>query len=106
MGFDINDKIARPLGDRVIVKRHVGEEKSAGGIIIPDHSKEKPLTGEVISVGPGATNSSGDLMPMYVSVGDVVLFSKYGGTEIKLPSEGDVLILKQADILVTLVDPS
>lgn len=88
----------RPLHDRVIVRRVDAEEKTAGGIIIPDTAKEKPVQGEVLAVGPGARDDSGRIVPMDVRVGDIVLFGKWGGTEVKLDGE-DVLVLKEGDII-------
>jgi chaperonin GroES len=88
----------RPLHDRVIVRRVDAEEKTAGGIIIPDTAKEKPVQGEVLAVGPGARDESGRVNPLDVRVGDIVLFGKWGGTEVKLDGQ-DVLVLKEADII-------
>lgn len=89
----------RPLGDRVIVKRdEEAEQKSAGGIIIPDTAKEKPQRGTVIAVGNGALNEKGDRIPMEVKVGDQVLFSKYAGNEVKIDSD-EYLIIKENEIL-------
>ena len=88
----------RPLHDRVVVKRIDAEEKTAGGIIIPDSAKEKPSQGEVIAVGPGARDESGKLVPLDVQVGDRVLFGKWSGTEVKVGGE-DLLIMKESDIL-------
>ena len=88
----------RPLNDRILVKRLEGEEKTAGGIIIPDSTKEKPAEGEVVAVGPGKLNEAGARVAMDVAVGDRVLFSKYGGTEVKLDGE-DFLIMREDDIL-------
>ena len=88
----------RPLNDRILVKRLEGEEKTAGGIIIPDSAKEKPAEGEVVAVGPGKLNEAGARVAMDVAVGDRVLFSKYGGTEVKLDGE-DFLIMREDDIL-------
>lgn len=88
----------RPLHDRVIVKRIDAEEKTAGGIIIPGSAKEKPVQGEVVAVGAGARDDSGKTIPMDVKVGDIVLFSKWGGTEIKLDGT-EVLVLKESDII-------
>ncbi|MDI6782137.1 MAG: co-chaperone GroES [bacterium] len=88
----------RPLGDRVIVKRVEGEEKTKGGIIIPDTAKEKPQKGEVLAVGPGKVTEKGDKIAMEVKVGDIVLFGKYSGTDIKIESE-ECLIMHQDDIL-------
>jgi len=88
----------RPLNDRILVKRLEGEEKTAGGIIIPDSAKEKPAEGEVVAVGPGKLNDAGERVAMDVAVGDRILFSKYGGTEVKLDGE-DFLIMREDDIL-------
>jgi chaperonin GroES len=88
----------RPLNDRVLVKRLEGEEKTAGGIIIPDSAKEKPAEGEVVAVGPGKLNDAGQRVALQVKEGDRVLFSKYGGTEVKLDGE-DYLIMREDDIL-------
>ncbi|MFN9928613.1 MAG: co-chaperone GroES [Phenylobacterium sp.] len=88
----------RPLGDRVLVKRVEEEEKTKGGIIIPDTAKEKPQEGEVISVGPGARDDSGKLVPLDVKAGDRILFGKWSGTEVKLDGQ-DLLIMKESDIL-------
>ena len=88
----------RPLNDRILVKRLEGEAKTAGGIIIPDSAKEKPAEGEIVAVGPGKLNDAGERVAMDVAVGDRVLFSKYGGTEVKLDGE-DFLIMREDDIL-------
>ena len=88
----------RPLHDRVLVRRVTAEEKTAGGIIIPDTAKEKPQEGEVISVGPGARDESGKVTALDVKVGDTVLFGKWSGTEVKLNGE-DLLIMKESDIM-------
>ncbi len=88
----------RPLNDRILVKRLEGEEKTAGGIIIPDSAKEKPAEGEIVAVGPGKLNDAGERVVIDVAVGDRVLFSKYGGTEVKLDGE-DFLIMREDDIL-------
>jgi chaperonin GroES len=88
----------RPLHDRLVVKRIEADQKSAGGIIIPDTAKEKPSQGEVIAVGPGARDESGKLVPLDVKVGDKVLFGKWSGTEVKLDGE-DLLIMKESDIM-------
>ena len=88
----------RPLHDRVLVRRIEAEEKTAGGIIIPDTAKEKPQEGEIIAVGPGARDEGGKLVPLDVKVGDRILFGKWSGTEIKLNGE-DLLIMKESDIL-------
>ncbi|QBK29510.1 MAG: co-chaperone GroES [Roseitalea porphyridii] len=91
----------RPLHDRVVVRRVESEEKTAGGIIIPDTAKEKPQEGEVIAVGPGGRDDDGDLIPMDVKAGDRVLFGKWSGTEVKLNGE-DLLIMKESDIMGVL----
>ena len=88
----------RPLNDRILVKRMASEEMSAGGIIIPDSAKEKPAEGEIVAVGPGKLSDKGERVAMDVKVGDVVLFSKYGGTDIKLGGD-DFLIMREDDIL-------
>ncbi|NMG41066.1 co-chaperone GroES [Chelativorans sp. ZYF759] len=88
----------RPLHDRVLVRRVEAEEKTAGGIIIPDTAKEKPQEGEVIAVGPGARDESGKLAPLDVEVGDRILFGKWSGTEIRLNGE-DLLIMKESDVM-------
>ena len=88
----------RPLHDRILVRRIEAEEKTAGGIIIPDTAKEKPQEGEVIAVGPGARDESGKLTPLDVKVGDRILFGKWSGTEIKLNGE-DLLIMKESDVM-------
>ena len=88
----------RPLHDRVVVRRTEEETKTAGGIIIPDTAKEKPIQGEVIAVGPGARDESGKLVPLDVKKGDQVLFGKWSGTEVKIDGQ-DLLIMKESDIL-------
>ena len=88
----------RPLHDRVVVRRIDAEEKTAGGIIIPDTAKEKPQEGEVIAVGPGARNEQGQLVPLDVKPGDRVLFGKWSGTEVKIEGQ-DLLIRKESDLL-------
>lgn len=88
----------RPLHDRVLVKRIEEEQKTAGGIIIPDNAKEKPTRGKVIAVGSGARDESGKVVPLDVKKGDVVLFAKWGGTEIKVNGE-ELLIMKESDIM-------
>jgi chaperonin GroES len=88
----------RPLGDRVLVKRVEEEQKTKGGIIIPDTVKEKPQEGLVVSVGPGARDESGKLVPLDVKAGDRILFGKWSGTEVKLEGE-DLLIMKESDVL-------
>src|SRR5512144_1668517 len=93
----------RPLHDRVVVKRIEAEEKSAGGIIIPDTAKEKPQQGEVIAVGPGGRDETGKLIPIDVKAGDRVLFGKWSGTEVKLGGV-EYLIMKESDIMGVLTD--
>jgi chaperonin GroES len=88
----------RPLHDRVVVKRVAEEEKSRGGIIIPDTAKEKPMEGEVVAVGPGARNDKGELVPMDVKAGDRILFGKWSGTEVKIDGD-ELLIMKESDIM-------
>lgn len=88
----------RPLGDRVLVKRLDGEEKTKGGIIIPDTAKEKPMEGKVMAVGKGARNEQGTLSPMEVKKGDRILFGKWSGTEVKLDGQ-ELLIMKESDIM-------
>ena len=88
----------RPLHDRVVVRRLDGEEKTAGGIIIPDTAKEKPQQGEVVAAGPGARGEDGKLVALDVKKGDKVLFGKWSGTEVKIDGQ-DLLIMKEADIL-------
>ena len=91
----------RPLHDRVAVKRVEEEQKTKGGLIIPDTAKEKPMQGEVLAVGPGARDDKGGLVPMSVQVGDRVLFGKWSGTEVKIDDE-EVLIMKESDLLGVL----
>ena len=91
----------RPLHDRVVVKRIDAEEKTAGGIIIPDTAKEKPQTGEVVAVGPGGRDEAGKLIPIDVKAGDSVLFGKWSGTEVKLDGV-EYLIMKESDIMGVL----
>jgi chaperonin GroES len=88
----------RPLHDRVVVKRVAEEEKTKGGILIPDTAKEKPMEGEIIAVGPGARDEKGALVPLDVKKGDRILFGKWSGTEIKLDGE-ELLIMKESDIM-------
>jgi chaperonin GroES len=88
----------RPLHDRVLVRRTEAEEKTAGGIIIPDTAKEKPQEGEVVSVGTGARNDQGTVTPLEVKAGDRILFGKWSGTEVKVDGE-DLIIMKESDIL-------
>ncbi|SCB54882.1 chaperonin GroES [Bradyrhizobium shewense] len=93
----------RPLHDRVVVKRINAEEKTAGGIIIPDTAKEKPSQGEVVAIGPGGRDETGKLIPIDIEVGDRVLFGKWSGTEVKIDSE-ELLIMKESDIMGVLTD--
>ncbi len=88
----------RPLHDRVVVRRLNAEEKTSGGIIIPDTAKEKPMEGEIVAAGPGARNEAGALVALEVKAGDRVLFGKWSGTEVKIDGE-DLLIMKESDIL-------
>jgi chaperonin GroES len=88
----------RPLHDRVVVRRLEEEQKTAGGIIIPDTAKEKPMQGEVVAVGPGARNDKGEISPLDVKAGDRVLFGKWSGTEAKIDGE-ELLIMKESDIM-------
>ena len=88
----------RPLHDRVVVRRITPEEKTAGGIIIPDTVKEKPAEGEVLAVGPGARNDHGEIVALSVQAGDRVLFGKWSGTEVKLDGQ-ELLIMKESDLL-------
>ena len=88
----------RPLHDRVLVRRVTAEEKTAGGIIIPDTAKEKPQEGEIVAAGPGARNEKGELVALDVKPGDRILFGKWSGTEVKIDGE-DLLIMKETDIL-------
>jgi chaperonin GroES len=92
----------RPLHDRVVVKRIDAEEKTKGGIIIPDSAKEKPSQGEITAVGPGGRDESGKLIPIDLKAGDRVLFGKWSGTEVKLDGE-ELLIMKESDIMGVLV---
>ncbi len=91
----------RPLHDRVVVQRIEEDQKTAGGIIIPDTAAEKPQTGKVIAVGPGARDDDGKIVPLDVKAGDKVLFGKWSGTEVKLDDE-DLLIMKESDIMGVL----
>jgi chaperonin GroES len=88
----------RPLHDRVVVRRLTAEEKTSGGIIIPDTAKEKPMEGEIVAVGPGARNEKGELVALDVKTGDRVLFGKWSGTEVKLDGE-ELLIMKESDVM-------
>ena len=94
----------RPLGDRVVVKRVEEEQKTKGGIIIPDTAKEKPQEGEVVAVGPGARDESGKIVALDVKSGDRVLFGKWSGTEVKLDGE-ELLIMKESDIMGVIDEP-
>jgi len=88
----------RPLHDRVVVRRLDAEEKTAGGIIIPDTAKEKPMEGEIVAAGPGARNEQGAIVALDVKAGDRILFGKWSGTEVKIDGE-DLLIMKESDIM-------
>jgi chaperonin GroES len=96
-----NDMAFRPLHDRILVRRIEAEEKTSGGIIIPDTAKEKPQEGEVLAVGPGARDDSGKLVELDIKAGDRILFGKWSGTEIKLDGE-DLVIMKESDVLGVL----
>ena len=91
----------RPLHDRVVVRRVEEDMKTAGGIIIPDTAKEKPMQGEVIAAGPGARDESGKLVPLDVKKGDKVLFGKYSGTEVKIDGE-DLLVMREDDVMAVI----
>ena len=91
----------RPLHDRVLVRRIEEDTKTAGGIIVPDTAKEKPMQGQVIAAGPGARDETGKLVPLEIRIGDRVLFGKWSGTEVKIDGE-DLLIMKESDILGVL----
>jgi chaperonin GroES len=95
----------RPLHDRVLVRRIEAEEKSAGGIIIPDTAKEKPSQGEIVAVGPGGRDDAGKLIPIDLRVGDRVLFGKWSGTEVKIDGK-ELIIMKESDILGVLDEPA
>ena len=95
----------RPLHDRVVVRRLKSEEKTKGGIIIPDTAQEKPQEGEVVAVGPGGRDEAGKLIPIDIKVGDRVLFGKWSGTEVKIDGE-DLLIMKESDIMGVLDVPA
>ena len=88
----------RPLHDRVVVRRLEAEEKTAGGIIIPDTAQEKPMEGEIVAAGPGACDETGKLVPLDVKAGDRILFGKWSGTEVKLDGE-ELLIMKESDVM-------
>jgi chaperonin GroES len=91
----------RPLHDRVVVRRMEADQKTAGGIIIPDTAKEKPMEGEVVAVGPGARNDHGQLVPPDIKAGDRILFGKWSGTEVKIDGE-ELLIMKESDVMGVL----
>ena len=91
----------RPLHDRVVVRRLNAEEKTAGGIIIPDTVQEKPMEGEIVAAGPGARNEAGQLVPLEVKDGDRILFGKWSGTEVKIDGQ-ELLIMKESDIMSIL----
>jgi chaperonin GroES len=95
----------RPLHDRVVVRRTDGEEKTAGGIIIPDSAKEKPMEGAIVAVGPGARDENGKLQALDVKAGDRVLFGKWSGTEVKLDGQ-ELLIMKESDIMGVIDAPT
>jgi chaperonin GroES len=95
----------RPLHDRVVVRRIEAEEKTSGGIIIPDTAKEKPQEGEVVAVGPGARDDAGNLIALSVQEGDRILFGKWSGTEVRIAGE-DLLIMKESDILGVVDQPA
>ena len=93
----------RPLQDRILIKRVAEEDKTKGGIIIPDTAKEKPMEGEVVAVGDGARTEDGKIQPMAVKAGDRILFGKWSGTEVKMDGE-ELLIMKESDIMGIIVD--
>ncbi|MBJ7900516.1 MAG: co-chaperone GroES [Cyanobacteria bacterium RI_101] len=99
--ISINVSTVKPLGDRVFVKVNPSEEKTAGGILLPDTAKEKPQVGEVVAVGPGKRNDDGTYSPVEVKVGDKVLYSKYAGTDVKLGGD-DYVLLTEKDILAAV----
>jgi len=88
----------KPLHDRIAIKPQASEEKTAGGIIIPDTAKEKPLQGQVVAVGSGARDTNGNLIPLEIKVGDKVLYGKWGGTEVKINGD-DLVIMKESDVM-------
>jgi chaperonin GroES len=94
----------RPLHDRVVVRRIEEDEKTSGGIIIPDTAKEKPMQGEVLAVGPGERNEKGQITPLDVKAGDHILFGKFSGTEVKMDGD-ELLIMKESDIMGVLEEP-
>lgn len=93
----------KPLHDRVLVRRIEQDEKTAGGIIIPDTAKEKPMKGEILAVGPGARDEAGKVIALDVKVGDIVIFTKWGGTEVKVNGE-ELLVLKESDLIGIVED--
>ena len=95
----------RPLHDRVVVRRITAEEKTTGGIIIPDTAKEKPMEGEVVAVGPGARDENGKVQPLDVKAGDRILFGKWSGTEVKMDGK-ELLIMKESDIMGIIDEPA
>ena len=95
----------RPLHDRVVIRRLAEEERTAGGIIIPDTAKEKPMEGEIVAVGPGARDDKGELVALDVKVGDVILFGKWSGTEVKVDDE-ELMIMKESDLMGVIADRS
>ena len=95
----------RPLHDRVVVRRVDAEEKTKGGIIIPDTAKEKPQEGEVVAAGPGARDESGKLVPLDLKAGDRILFGKWSGTEVKIDGE-ELLIMKESDVMGIIDEPA
>jgi chaperonin GroES len=101
MAVSLSVSTVKPLGDRVFVKVSAAEEKTAGGIILPDNAKEKPQVGEIMQVGPGKTNDKGERQAMEVKVGDKVLYSKYAGTDIKLGGD-EYVLLSEKDILAVV----
>jgi chaperonin GroES len=92
----------QPLGDRLIVEALEDEDTTVSGIVLPDTAKEKPQRGRVLAVGPGGRNDKGDIIPMELAVGDEVIYSKYGGTEVKIGAD-DVLVLRESDVLAKVV---
>jgi chaperonin GroES len=100
--ISINVSTVKPLGDRVFVKVSPSEEKTAGGIYLPDNAKEKPQIGEIVAVGPGKRNDDGSRSPLDVGVGDKVLYSKYAGTDIKLGGD-EYVLLTEKDILASVI---
>jgi chaperonin GroES len=96
-----NNKMIKPLADRIVVKPAEAEQKTSSGLFIPDNAKEKPMQGKVVAVGPGRKNDKGEIVPMEVKVGDVVLYGKYSGTEVTVDGE-NYLIVKEPDVIATL----